>query len=213
MQRSVTILCTSCLVLILGAGCFQKTEDYIEAPKPPETDIEPNIEGARASTGGFEATVTPIIKTERLIRALPPEDAVDAYAGETPTERKDVVPLPDGTQGEYVSVKRNYVKSAADSETIVQAVLTDTRSLPILTAFLESYSEYDNDSGYRKLIDVMGNEAWVTYMHDASGSGLGFGQCTMLYRERFLVQIVGNMGVTEDELVAFARAFTLEELD
>jgi hypothetical protein len=214
-SRQLLLLMTACAALILlGASCFGRKTEFVEAPKSEPVHVEPNLEGARASTGGQEATITPQLDTEKLAAALPDPETLgtSVTAGEV-VERLNPVPLPDGTRTEYVSVEREYVLKKDGGDVILRATLSDTRGIPVVSAFTRSFSEFRTDEGYRRPADVRGTEAWIQYTYDPAGVRSGFGSLTMLYRERFLIQIDGSMGLSESDLIAFAEMFDLERLD
>lgn len=198
-------------LLLLGAGCFQKTE-YIEAPESAPVHVEANLEGAKASTGGQEATITPQLKTEKLVDALPDPDNLKDTEADQPKEQFNPVPLPDGTRTEYTSVAREYTVQKDDETITLQVTISDTRGIPVVSAFTKSFTEFDTEDGYRRPFDFNGTEAWVQYTYDPEGLKNGFGSFTMLYRERFLIQIDGSLGMSEDELIEFAEAFDYEQL-
>lgn len=214
MKRFASFLLAILTLTTVGAGCFEKREEYVPAPEPETIDIAPNAEGGEAARGGYDVTLTPALKTEKLIAALPAKDANPSFKGDQPVETLNPVPLPDGTKSEFPSVERRYNSTGeATSDTIVNVSLADTRGLPVLTAFLNSLQEYETEDGYRKSTDINGNGAWITYIHDPAGNGSGFGSLTMLYRDRFLIQIDGNLGTSEEDLLIFARAFDFDELN
>jgi hypothetical protein len=199
-------------ILLLGAGCFQKTE-YVEAPISTPVHIEANLEGAKASTGGQEATITPQLKTVKLVDALPDPDKLSNTTADQPIEQFNPVPLPDGTRTEYTSVAREYTVKKETEDIRLQVTISDTRGIPVVSAFTKSFTEFDTPDGYRRPIDFNGAEAWVQYTYDPEGLKNGFGSFTMLYRERFLIQIDGSLGMSEDELIEFANAFDYTQLD
>ncbi|MBD3251177.1 hypothetical protein GF380_01760 [Candidatus Uhrbacteria bacterium] len=210
-----SILLTYLLItsaLLFGAGCFEQTE-YVEAPESAPVHIDPNLEGAKASTGGRDATITPQINTAKLVRAFPdPYDLKNTTATE-PVERFNPVPLPDGTRTEYTSVERTYLYQKEGSEIRIQTTIIDTRGIPVISAFVDSLTEFVSEDGYRKQTELNGVDAWIQYTYDPEGLKDGFGSFTYLYRERFLIQIDGSLGWSEQELLQFAEAFNYDELN
>jgi hypothetical protein len=120
--------------------------------------------------------------------------------------------MQDGTRAEFTTVTKTFTKIVGDQVITIQTALTDTRSIPVLTAFIDSYSEFTNDQTMRKKVSFQNGIAWLTYSKDAATDANGFGSVTMLYRNRFLIQIDGNLGSTQDELTAFLNAYHFDQL-
>ena len=203
-MRRIELFAFMLILPLIGAGCFEKDKTYIEAEITPAT-LEPqkeSYEGAMASRGGYEATITSEIDGQILANALPDDDLLIGYLAGIPTETKYPVPDLEGKRTEYSSLTKVYEASLPDRGQSLTITITDTRGLPVLTSFIDSYAVYETDAGYRMMIDG-GHEnftAWMTY-HRAIGDDVGgFGSITALYRDRFLLQIDGNMGVTETDL-------------
>ncbi len=198
-------------VIIVGAGCFSKkseTPSYTPAEPSSAVTVPPNAPGANASTGGYETTVTPELATPTLVSSLPDPSKLQGFTADEPKETKNPIPLPDGTRDEYTSIDRTYTKAGGTNDEVrVHVIVSDTRSIPVLTAFVNNFTEFSNADGYRKRITIEGTDAWILYTNDPARSRGGFGGLTMLYRGRFLIQIDGTLGTTEDDLVAFASAF------
>ncbi|MFA5129526.1 MAG: hypothetical protein WC477_01250 [Patescibacteria group bacterium] len=201
MKRWLPIFLLAMTTIIAGWGCTKKTtQQFVPAPSSSATStVAPNAAGGTASTGNMPATVTPEMNTETLVKALPDDGVLPGYQSAVPEEKKNPVPLPDGTKAEYTTLVKIFTTSTQDSTRVVSVSITDTRGLPVLTAFLDSYAPYLNDSGYRKKIDVS-DQAWITYTNDPTGGPDGFGNVTMLLNNRFLIQIDGNKGVTAETL-------------
>lgn len=194
--------------VLVGIGC-QPAPSYQKAEPTVAPEVKPNPQGAKASTGGAEATITPQLATELLVRALP--NPSDAWTAADAVEVKLPVPLPDGTRTEYTRVDREYRKDG-DAEKFARISLTDTRGVPALLLFLNSYEPYDNASGYRKSLDQADATGWIAYTFGPNGETDGTGSVTMLIRGRFVVQIDGGTGVPASELEALARAFHIDAL-
>lgn len=198
-------------LIFLGAGCwpFGRETAYIEAPELPDITVPPTLEGARASTGGQEATITPELDTALLVAALPSE-ARGCALGET-REQRHPVPLPDGTRSEYVSVERELLCDTDPGKNILLSI-SDTRGIPVLTAFFEAFQGYSSNGSRRFSFPVEDETGWVTYTDDATGQKNGVGSMTMLYRKRFLLQIDSSGALNEQELIDLARAFRFAKL-
>lgn len=199
---------TLSIVLLTGGGCFGQQVEYEPAPPAVQQEIEPNLEGARASTGGHEATITPSIDTEILVSVLPEE--VADFKLDTPVEQLNPVPLPDGTATLYTSLAAEYSRTNETGH-FVRVNISDTRGIPVLLAFIDGYQTYENDLGYRKSLDIKDVNAWLTY-DTSEDKTKGTGSVVLVYRDRFLFQVDGSAGVTEEELTAFANAFDLNKL-
>lgn len=200
-----------CACLIGGAGCFQKKTTIIESPTSTESEIRvsPNLEGAKASTGGIQATITPVLNSVSLASALPEDDALKGFTASAVQETKDPVPMQDGTRSEFATVTKTFTKQDKVQTLAIKASITDTRSIPVLTAFIESYSEYTNDVSMRKKIRIQDTDAWLTYQRQDGG---GYGSVTMIYRGRFLIRIDGNLGISQDQLLQTLNAYQFENL-
>jgi hypothetical protein len=208
------ITCAFIACVVGGIGCFRNGS----TPYIPNTEkinpvlIPANIEGGKASTGGIQATITPVLETQSLVDALPGEDSLEGYTATVPKETSYPVPLQDGTRTEYTNVSKSFTRSADGDVVVIQTALSDTRSIPALTAFLQSYSAFDQTLIERKRITVQDETAWLTYRKNSSDAIEGYGSMVMLYRNRFLITIDGNLGVTQDELIRFLDAFHFDKL-
>lgn len=202
-----------CLIagLIGGAGCSRKQAKYIESPTSTASEIRvaPNLEGAKASTGGIASTVTPSLNPQVLANALPEDDSMKPYTASVAEEKMNPVPMQDGTRSDFSTLTKTFTKSGGDGSLVIKASLTDTRSIPVLTAFIDSYSEYSNDQAVRKKLTVQGETAWLTYQQGVAG---GYGSVVMLYRGRFLIQVDGNLGVTQEDLIIALNAYHFDQL-
>lgn len=199
-------------LLLMGAGCSHPDTSYVPAPQPaPAANVPPSVEGGKASTGGVSATVTPELATTLLVSALP-QVGGDVAADET-VETHNPTPLPDGTRAEYTTVMRAYhLKTDAGLEDVT-VTLTDTRGIPSLYAFLDSYAERNSDTDYRRPTRVGDQDAWITYTLGPNGDADGTGSITLLYHKRFLIQIDGSSGVSAEALARFAERFDLDALN
>jgi len=199
-------------IALIGSGCFGAPE-YQSAPPAVPPDIEPNVEGGKASTGGYEATITPSIDTQKLAEVLPKE-LTSFIAGEA-VEHKNPAPLPDGTATFYTSLDREYTRMVGDAPEILRITITDTRGIPVLLAFLENFTEYESDGGYRKLvlINEVSENGWWSYNYGPNkDESSGSGNFIMKHRDRFLIQIDGGSGIKADEILEAANALDLEPL-
>lgn len=215
MKRAFSALFLLVAVVTLGWGCSKKTPLFISAPQTNDASstVTPNSQGAQASTGNLPTTLTPEIDPAILARALPDDNILPDYKAGIAQEQKNPVPKPDGTRTEYSTMMKTYSTSTESGSKIIQVAITDTRSLPVLTAFLDSFQPYKSDSGYREQIQSDQNvNAWLTYMNAPDADSGGFGSVTMLLRGRFLVQIQGNKGVTSDELKKMASGIHQDAL-
>ncbi|HWR00128.1 MAG TPA: hypothetical protein VN397_04775 [Candidatus Methylomirabilis sp.] len=196
-------------ILLQGAGCWTKAPTYVKATPSAPVEVKPNVEGAKASTGGADATITPQIATEFLVSALPiPKDP---WTAADPVESRQPVPLPDGTRSEVTRVDREYRKNG-NAEQNIRISITDTRGIPALLLFMNSFEAYNNPSGYRKPLTSPNAATWLTYALGPNGAENGTGSVIQVYRERFLIQIDGGTGVSADELEAFVRSFDADAL-
>jgi hypothetical protein len=197
-------------LLLIGGGCFKKPEpavSYIPAGSSSAISVSPNPEGGDASTGGNDVTVTPQLNTPLMVDALPDPAAFSGTVAGEPKENKNPIPLPDGTRDEYTSVERTYTKGkGTDAEVRIHVTVSDTRGIPVLSAFVDNFNEFSGPDGYRKKTSIANTDAWILYTYDPEKNRNGFGGLTMFYRGRFLIQIDGTLGVTEDELTAYANA-------
>jgi hypothetical protein len=211
MRKRAGLLFAAAVLVVGGAGCFSKkseTPAYTPAGSTGEITVPPNAAGANASTGGYDTTVTPELATPTLVGALPDPSALPGFEADEPKESKNPVPLPDGTRDEFTSVDRTYTKAKGTPDEVrVHVSVSDTRSIPVLTAFVSNFSEFSNADGYRKRVTIEDSDAWILYTYDPARTRGGFGGLTMLYRGRFLIQIDGTLGTTEADLAAFAAAF------
>ncbi len=216
MHRRIGLLFALTLLLSIGGGCSKNTEkpvSYIPAAPSAPSVVTPNTQGANAASGGYESTVTPALETSRLVAAFPDVSAMTGFEADEPRETKNPVPLYDGTRDEYTSIDRTYIRSkGTDQEIRLHLTLSDTRSIPVVTAFEKNFTEFTNTDGYRKRVTVNGTDAWVLYTYDPARSKAGFGGLTMLYRGRFLIQIDGTLGTTEEDLVRVASQFDFTKL-
>lgn len=206
--RPLVIICLG--VAFLGLGCGPREPSYIPAEEQTPIQVEPNAEGGKASTGGESATVTPELPTATLLAAFP--QPKDGWSAGDAIETKNPVPLPDGTRAEYTVLARNYEQEGPDVFYTIHATLTDTRGIPALTAFLDSYFERSDDDGYRKKTDVAGTSGWVTYSNSTPGDVDGSGSVVVLIHGRFLLQLDGGPGSTEEALLDLANSFSREVL-
>jgi hypothetical protein len=197
-------------ITALGFGCA-KTPSYIKAPEPTPLEVPASPESAKASTGGESATITPVLDTVLLVKAFPEPDE-KKWSADEPQEMRNPIPLPDGTRSEYVGVARTYQVIQGDKAIAARAILSDTRGIPALTIFLDGYFEHGDDWSYRKKIAVAGQDAWLSYGKGPNGDTDGIGSITMLFRERFLLQIGGEPGLSPDSLTALANAFNWDAL-
>lgn len=201
MRRFVRFLAPLAFIAILGAGC-EARNTYVAAPEVAPIHVTPTTEGGSASTGGQSATVTPVLPTEILNQTFPVPNG--DWSVDEGIEIKNPVPLPDGSRAEYTSIAREY---HLKDKGAVKALLSDTRGIPALTAFLASLSERADEQGYRSKIRVGELEAWVTYAYGPNREEDGSGSLTLLFRERFLLQLDGGPGISAEALVKLAEAF------
>lgn len=208
-MTSSRVLALAATLAVLGAGCLKPAADYVKAPPSQPIEVKPNVEGSQASTGGAEATITPPLATELLVRALPKPQA--PWTVTTPVESKQPVPLPDGTRTEVTRVDNEYVK-AGDAAKNVKISLTDTRGIPALLLFIESYEPSEWETGYRKNISVNDEKAWLNYTFGPNREEDGTGSVTLIYRSRFHIQLDGGNGVSADELVDLVNSFDFDAI-
>jgi len=198
------------LFLCIGGGCFKAAEPpapYIPAPPSADINVPPNPAGAEASTGGAPVTVTPQLKTSLMVNALPSTSFQNGITADEPKEAKNPVPLPDGTRDEYITVERTYTSGeGTDEEVRYHVSISDTRGIPVLTAFVKNFNEFDSPDGYRRKVNISGTDAWILYTYDPAKNREGFGGLTMLYRDRFLIQVDATLGATEEDIVRLASA-------
>jgi hypothetical protein len=202
-------LLTILALAVMGFGC-SKTPDYVKAPEQGAIEVTPTAEGGKASTGGESATITPVLATDALVRALPVP--LGNWTADEPVELKNPIPLPDGSRSEYTSVARTYHVAENGTSVAAKAVLTDTRGIPALTAFLDGYDERKDDSGYRTKIRIGDQDAWLVYQNGPSGAQDGSGSVVVLFNKRFLVQVDGELGLSTDLLIQLTNAFRWDEL-
>lgn len=194
--------------VLLGIGC-QTAPPYQKAEPKIAPEVKPNPEGAKASTGGAEATITPQLATELLVRSLP--EPTYPWGAMEPVESKLPIPLPDGTRTEYTRVDREYRK--ADTATrYVKVSISDTRGIPALLLFLNAFEAYNNPSGYRKELVIPNAKAWLAYTDGRSEFEPDYGSITLVYRDRFLIQIDGGEGISSEELESLVRTFNFDAL-
>ncbi len=203
------ILALGATLAILGAGCLKPAADYLKAPTSTPIEVKPNVEGSKASTGGAEATITPPLATELLVQSLPKPP--EGWTATTPVESKQPVPLPDGTRSEVTRLESEYVKGG-DAVKNVKISITDTRGIPALLLFIESYEESAGESGYRKKMDAGGAPAWLTYAFGPNREADGTGSVTLIYRQRFHIQLDGGTGVSASDLTNLVSSFNFDAL-
>lgn len=198
-------------VIVGGAGCSKKQASYIESPASQKSEIrvEPNVEGGKAATGGASATMTPSIDSSILANALPSDTALTGFKASVAEERMNPVPMQDGTRSDFKTLTKEFSATTDNRTRIIRTLITDTRSIPVLTAFIDSYSEYSNETSSRTKINIKDGEAWLTYQKNEAE---GYGSVVMLYRERFLIQIDGNLGVSKDDLISALNAYRVDQL-
>ncbi len=109
-------------------------------------------------------------------------------------------------------MSKTFERTDGDRMYSIHTSLTDTRSIPVLTAFLDSYSEYSNETGMRKQISSQGETAWLTYRMGGGSPENSFGSIVMLYRNRFLIQIDGNIGVPQTELEKILNSYHFDKM-
>lgn len=194
-------------LMCFGIGC-NKTPAYVPAPETTPIEIPPTKEGAQASTGGYDTTITPQLDSALLVAALPPDNALADFEAKTPVEEKQPVPLPDGTRGEYSTLKKTYVKGSSS----IDLSITDTRSLPVLTAFIQSYQPYESPSGSRWEVVVGDATGWMTDSKSPDTDMSIACSFLMLYKGRFIIQMNGNTGISKEDLLILARALDLKPL-
>lgn len=211
LTRTFEAICIVSCLIIVGSGCDGR-QTYERAREANPVRIEPNRTGALASTGGHETTVTPQMPTERLVQTLPDTLNAEFRATSAPIEHTHPIPLPDGTRSAYTSVTRDYEKQERGKAVHVRVTVSDTRGIPVLYAFMKSFTEYRNEDGYRSKEKVRNEEGWLQYTYDPSGSEGGFGSFIMLYRERFLIQIDANAGIKESDIIRFAETIHYDPL-
>lgn len=210
----ITITLSAIIACVIsGAGCFHKQTTFVPStPTPAVIDVPASTEGAKASTGGIQATITPVLDTGALANVLPDDSTQKDFKASVADEQKNPVPMQDGTRTEFTTVSKTFTKTDGDQTITIQTAITDTRSIPVLTAFIDAYKEFTTDQTSRKKVPIQNNTAWLTYSKDSATATNGFGSITMLYRNRFLIQIDGNLGVTQDELLAFLNAYHFDQL-
>ncbi|MEN9558526.1 MAG: hypothetical protein RL141_895 [Candidatus Parcubacteria bacterium] len=192
-------------LILFGAGC-SRTTAYTPAPPTGDIEVVPSAEGARASTGGQPATITDALRTEQLVSALPPNHG--GWVGGEVAEIRNPIPLPDGTRAEYAGVTREY---SAGANTL-RVTLTDTRGIPALTAFLDSYEARNTGEGYRAQIPIGTSHGWITYTYGDTREAGGSGSLTLLYRNRFLIQCDGSVGISAETIAQFVEKMDFETL-
>lgn len=210
-KRIVYSLLLSSLALV-GFGCEPRKPSFVPAAEQPSFQVPPSAEGGKASTGGQSATVTPMLSTETLARSLP--ESTGPWKADEPVESKLPIPLPDGTRTEYVSLARDYHLKDEEGK-LIHVTIADTRGIPALTAFLESYSPREEKDGhYRKAVTIGNEQGWLTYTQSEEGDvERGSGSIVLLFHERFLIQLDGSAGVSADTLTSLANAFRFDALN
>jgi hypothetical protein len=189
-----------------GFGCWWgEKPTYVPAQPVTPVEVTPSVEGGQASTGGESATITPNTPTAILIDALP--SAGNEWTATEPVEKFDPVPLPDGTRTEYVRVERTYERQVNDMVETLELVLTDTRGIPALLAFVDSFAERRDAAGYRSRVTVGDHDVWITYAYGPHGESDGSGSVMFAMRNRFIVQIDGKQGTSVETLRALAERF------
>jgi hypothetical protein len=206
--RTFAVISIGLITMCFGVGCKKKAVIFTPAPETKPVEVPKNVEGAQASTGGYDTTVTPSLAPSLLAAALPPDDALEGFGASTPVEEKNPVPLPDGTRAEYSTLKKSYVKENAS----ISVTITDTKSLPVLTAFIQSYQPYENTSGARWETVIDDATGWITTSKSPDTEETIAASFLMLYRGRFIIQMSGNLGVTAENLLTLARALDLKQL-
>lgn len=191
-----------------GAGCTARSGAFVPAPETRPAEVPKTAEGAKASTGGYDVTVTPSLDPKLLAMALPPDRALKDFEADEVVEEKNPVPLPDGSRAEYSTLKKSFTKGDAT----INVAITDTKSLPVLTAFIQSYRPYRNSSGARWEVAIDDAKGWVTTSQTSEAGHVIASSFLMLYRDRFIIQMNANLGVTTDELLVLARAIDLRQL-
>ena len=210
MRRIASLTLMPLILVMIGAGCGRDVS-FIASPQATPEQVPANLEGAHGSTGGQAATVTPSLETPILISAFP--DRPTGWSVDEPRELKQPVPLPDGTATTYTSVTRTYsVLISKGKYANIKVLLTDTRGIPALTAFLHSYQERSDDAGYRSKISIAGQEAWITYAYGPQRETDGQGSITLLSRGRFLIQMDGEQGISAETLRTLAGLFHFDAL-
>ena len=203
------VLVIASLATLFGAGCWSSPPDYVQAPTSTPVVVQPNKEGAKASTGGAEATITPPLSTDLLVSALPKPP--EGWTVTEPVESKLPLPLPDGTRAEATKLDREYRKGG-DAVKNVRISITDTRGIPALLQFMQSFEASETDAGYRRSVTLKDSVAWISYTYGPKREEDGTGSMTIVNRERFLIQIDGGTGVSAAELTALATSFTYDAL-
>lgn len=196
------------LTMCFGVGCQKRTPVFTPAPQSVPIEVPKNTEGAKASTGGYDVTVTPSLNPSLLAAALPSDTALEGFSAGIAVEEKNPVPLPDGTRAEYSTLKKSYTKEGMS----ISVMITDTKSLPVLTAFIQSYQPYENPSGARREVVIDDATGWITTSKSPDANETIASSFLLLYRGRFIIQMSGNLGVSTDDLLTLARALDLKQL-
>lgn len=206
--RAIAVINIVLATAFFGAGCTGRSGAFIPASEIKPADVPKTTEGAKASTGGHDVTVTPSLDPQLLAMALPTDRALKDFKAGDVVEEKNPVPLPDGSRAEYSTLKKSFVKGDAT----INVAITDTKSLPVLTAFIQSYRPYENSSGARWEVAIDDATGWMTTSQTSDADRIIASSFLMLYRDRFIIQINANLGVTTDELLVLARAIDLKRL-
>jgi len=194
------------LLATVGFGCWwNQKPSYVPAEPVNQIEVTPSVEGGQASTGGESATITPNTAIDILIAALPAVG--DGWTAADPVEKRDPVPLPDGTRAEYVSIQRAYQFDKNGTEDGLEFLLTDTRGIPALLAFVDSYAERRDAAGYRTAIKIGDQDAWLTYAFGANAEQDGSGSIMFVLRERFIIQIDAKQGTSVQTIMTLAERF------
>jgi len=206
--RRLAIMSISVFSLMcFGVGC-KKAPQYVPAPPSTPIEVPPTKEGAQASTGGYDTTLTPQLESALLAAALPSDQALPDFEAKTPVEEKQPVPLPDGTRGEYSTLKKTYVQGSS----AITVSIIDTRGLPVLTSFVQSYQPYESPSGSRWEVVVGDGTGWMMDSKSPDTDTIIACSFLMLYRGRFIIQMSGNTGISTENLLTLARALDLKQL-
>lgn len=206
--RAIAVINVLLATVFFGAGCTRRSGTFVPAPEGKPAEAPKTTEGARASTGGHDVTVTPSLDPKILATTLPPDRALKDFKASETVEEKNPVPLPDGSRAEYSTLKKSFAKGDAT----ISVSITDTKSLPVLTAFIQSYRPYENSSGARWEVAIDDATGWITTSRTSDADHIIASSFLMLYRDRFIIQMNANLGVTTEELLTLVRAIDLKQL-